>query len=40
MNKQDKFLGDALSFDDVLLVPGYSKFYRETLTFPLLSARS
>ncbi len=25
MNKQDKFLGDALSFDDVLLVPGYSE---------------
>lgn len=25
MNKKDKFLGDALSFDDVLLVPGYSE---------------
>ena len=25
MNKHDKFLGDALSFDDVLLVPGYSE---------------
>ncbi len=25
MNKQDKFLGEALSFDDVLLVPGYSE---------------
>ena len=25
MDKQGKFLGDAMSFDDVLLVPGYSE---------------
>ncbi len=25
MNEKDKFVGDALSFDDVLLVPGYSE---------------
>ena len=34
MNKQDKFLGEALSFDDVLLVPGYSEILPKTWIFP------